>query len=870
MASETKRVGLVFNADGSTDFIKSLKLVNSELKENYQDFRLVQEQWDKSTTSTQKLRDELVYLNNAYDIQKNKVAVLRAELEEEENAENRNENAIANKKAQLKQAEVQLQKYENRINESNKKIEDGTAKLEEYSKKLKESGQTLTDAGKKMSVFSAAYSAALGISAKSAIEFESAFAGVIKTVNGTPEQLEKIKNEIRQMSKELPATSTEISSVAEAAGQLGIETDNIIEFTKTMIDLGESTNLSADEAATTLARFANVSKMSQKDFDKLGSVIVALGNNFATTEADITNMGMNLASAGTQIGMSKSDIMALATALSSVGLEAQAGGTAFSKVMTKMQLAVETGSKDINNFAKVAGMSVSKFSDLFKKDATSAILAFVDGLSKSGEQGKSAIKILDDMGIKETRLRDALLRSANASEIFKNAIELGNEAWEDNTALTEEASKRYETTEAKLAMVKNTLNDLGISIGNILLPYIQKFLNKIKEIIEWFNNLNPTIQKVILVVGGIVAAIGPLLLIVGKLASSISSIMTLTTTIGPAIAGIISTIGPILAVIAAVVAAIVLITNAIKELWNTNEEFRNTVTGMINSIKESVMNIWESVLKPIFESLKETFIFLWEESLKPLWENFKVMLASVIELIAAAWNFIKPIFDVLIDILGPVFQAIFVKIQASISATITFISGIITTLFNFIKDKVNAIKKVLGGITDFVSGVFSGDWKKAWEGIKSILSGIWEGIAAGLKVPINAAIAVLNGMISAVNTVVRALNKIKLPDWEILGKNAGKGINIPTVSSIKYLAKGGNLLNGAAVVAEAGPELLLQQGSSTKVVPLSNNSSNTSASNIIDYNKISKAFLNALNSCKMKLDKDGFIKIVDDHLLEVL
>src|SRR5690606_23181063 len=157
---------------------------------------------------------------------------------------------------------------------------------------------------------------------------ESAFAGVEKTVDATEEELNALKKGIRDMAKEIPATTTEISKVAEAAGQLGIETDSILSFTRVMIDLGETTNLSAEEAATTLARFANVTKMSQKDFDKLGATIVDLGNNFATTEAEIAQMGMNLASAGTQIGMSQSDIMALATALSSVGLEAQAGGTA--------------------------------------------------------------------------------------------------------------------------------------------------------------------------------------------------------------------------------------------------------------------------------------------------------------------------------------------------------------------------------------------------------------------------------------------------------------------------------------------------------------------------------------------------------------
>ena len=110
-----------------------------------------------------------------------------------------------------------------------------------------------------------------------------------------------------------------------------------------MIDLGNSTNLSSEDAASQLAKFANITEMSQKDFDKLGSSIVDLGNNFATTEADIVDMAMRLAGAGHQVGMSEGQILGLATALSSVGIEAEMGGSAMSKAMVKMQNAVELG-----------------------------------------------------------------------------------------------------------------------------------------------------------------------------------------------------------------------------------------------------------------------------------------------------------------------------------------------------------------------------------------------------------------------------------------------------------------------------------------------------------------------------------------------
>ena len=163
---------------------------------------------------------------------------------------------------------------------------------------------------------------------KTSIDFESAFAGVIKTVDATEEELAQLRQGILDMSEELPASANEIAKVAEAAGQLGIKTENILDFTRTMIDLGESTNLSAEQAATALARFANITQMPQDEFDKLGSVIVDLGNNLATTEAEIVEMGERLAGVGKQTGMSEAEIMAIAGALSSVGESAEAGGSA--------------------------------------------------------------------------------------------------------------------------------------------------------------------------------------------------------------------------------------------------------------------------------------------------------------------------------------------------------------------------------------------------------------------------------------------------------------------------------------------------------------------------------------------------------------
>lgn len=296
------------------------------------------------------------------------------------------------------------------------------------------------------------------------IEFESAFAGVKKTVDASDEQLSALHDGLIGLSKEIPMTAAGLSAIAESAGQLGIDVDNIEEFTATMADLSVATNLTAEEAATSFARFANIVGMSQEDFDKLGSVVVALGNNLATTEAEITAMAMRIAGAGSQVGLTEAQIMAFSSALSSVGIEAEAGGTAFSTLISKMSLAVAQGGAALTDFSDVAGMTGDEFREAFEQDAGQAILAFIQGLARINDEGGSAIKTLDDIGLSDIRMRDALLRASGASDVFAEALDIANTAWDENIALSKEAEQRYKTMESRLQLLKNSVAALGIAI----------------------------------------------------------------------------------------------------------------------------------------------------------------------------------------------------------------------------------------------------------------------------------------------------------------------------------------------------------------------------------------------------------------------
>lgn len=609
MNSDLKKVGLVFNADGTTNFINSLNTVNKSLRENYNQFKITQAQWDSSTSSTEKLKSKLDYLNNAYSIQQDKVKILKTELEELQNAEERDEKAIQKKEKALTQAEIQLQKYAVQIKETESQISSLVSKFENLTNSLDIVGGAVTRVGQKLSILSGIAGTAFVASAKSAIDFESAFAGVEKTVDGTTEQLENLKQGIRDMSKELPASTTEISAVAEAAGQLGIATDDIIDFTKVMIDLGESTNLSADEAASSLAKFANIMNTSADNYSRLGATIVDLGNNFATTEADIVEMSMRIAGAGKTIGLTESEVLSLATALSSVGIEAEMGGSAISKAMIKMAVAVETNNDQLKEFAEVSGMTTKEFKNCFEKDAMSALSKFIIGLGDTESAGKSTLIMLEELGFTEVRLRDTMLRTANASTLFNKAIDVGNEAWESNTALINEANKRYDTLKSKLEITKNKLSDNAITIGNKLMPTIEKIVEKVGVWTNKISELDDKQIESIIKIGAFVVAAGPLITILGKITTTTSSVVkgiavftdalkvtqgTMTST-NLAVNNLATIMGGLTSPVGIAITSLTLFASAIALIPKTSKEATVEVTKDFQNIGESAKKFVDGV-----------------------------------------------------------------------------------------------------------------------------------------------------------------------------------------------------------------------------------------------------------------------------------
>lgn len=611
------------------------------------EYKLQVAQLGANAKETEKLKLKTEQLKKEHDLAKEKVKNYEQQLEQAKKQYGENSREVDKYEIELIEARKAEQELANEIVKTNKQLKEQESVLKNTSTKLGKVGDKMIEVGKDLTKKVTLPIVGVGAaSAKSAIDFESAFADVRKTVDATEEDFAELSEGIRNMSKELPTAASEIAGVTATAGQLGIANEHLLTFTRTMIDLGVATDMSGEDAATTLARLANITQMSQADFDRLGSTIVDLGNNFAATEGEIAEMGMRIAGAGSQIGMSEADILGFSAALASVGIKAEAGGSAVSKLMIEMASDVEQGGERLEEFARVAGMSVEDFQKAFEEDAATAIFTFLGGLGELSEEGESAFAIIDELGLSEIRLRDTILRTSNARDMANEALKTANNAWKENVALEDEAAERYKTTASQLSILKNEIVDVAIDLGEILIPVIKQVVEAIRPWIERFKEMDESTRNLIVIIGAIAAAIGPVLMVIGSIAKGIgivvgvvgkiiafgAKLMPLFKAIGAVIAGLSA---PVWAVVAAV-AALIAIGVAVWKNWEPIKKFFINFWDKIKKVWSGFVDWIKGVFNSVVDFLKEWGLVLLGAVLGP------VTLAA--SLIFKYWDPIKRFF----------------------------------------------------------------------------------------------------------------------------------------------------------------------------------------------------------------------------------
>ena len=477
-----------------------------------QNLERYQEEYAEATAEVTKLEGQVKALQKT--MQNSADAVSKAQTD------------LNNAKAAVKDTEAEIKKLTEQLYRMQSAWTQAGEALTAISKKCETISKAMTKAGKSLTTHVTTPIVALGTTAvKASMDFESSFAYVRKTVNGTEEDFNKLAEASKRMSTEIATSTDEINAVMATGGQLGIATEHIEEFARVMIDLSNaSTDLDADTAATQLAKFANIMGTSQSQFSNIGSTIAMLGNNFATTEAPIAEMAMRIAGAGKQIGLTEAQVLGLATALSSVGIQAQAGGSSISKALINMEVAATTGGDALTDFAKVCGITEKQFVEQWKNDPIQVFQLFIERLAQMSDEGISAVATLDEIGISEIRLRDTMLRAVNATELFANAQDMAAEAWSENTALAQKSSIIYGTTASKLKNLKNTALMFAQRIGDDLNPTIQQIIDKANDLLQKFLSLDQSQRQAIVKWAAFAAAVGPVVLVLGKVVGAVGTV----------------------------------------------------------------------------------------------------------------------------------------------------------------------------------------------------------------------------------------------------------------------------------------------------------------------------------------------------------
>lgn len=318
----------------------------------------------------------------------------------------------------------------------------------------------------------AAASAAVTIGIKgtigAAIDFETSFAGIRKTVDLSESDFKKLELINRKLATQLPISVNDINAIGQVAGELGVSgVAGVAKFEEVVAKLGATTNLTNQEAGDFLGALLSVTGQPISSVENIGAAVVDLGNKFGGTEKNIADFATRIVGSGTAVGLTTPQILGIAAAFASLNIPAERGGTAVQKVLIAMEKAAVEGGDSLATFATVLGVTGAQFQNLVRNNPAEA---FVQLINRLGQAGPTAIAALEALGLTDARLVASFLSAASAGDRVNNTITTSNQAFKDSNALNTEAEKRFKTTASQVQIAKNKFNELGIAIGQTTLP----------------------------------------------------------------------------------------------------------------------------------------------------------------------------------------------------------------------------------------------------------------------------------------------------------------------------------------------------------------------------------------------------------------
>ena len=814
MADNLKRVGLVFDAAGQVEFKKTLNQVNDALANNRNQFELQKQQWDKNTKASEKLRAESDFLSAQYENQGTKVDALKKKLGALESADNRNEKQIEQTRKQLQTAEVQYGKTGKQLADVTEKLKDGENKLKKYGDQLKDTGEKATKAGEGLTKTMTAGVLAVGAAAVAAwSQIDEAYDNITKKTGAVGDEAEGLQNVFNSIYGSMPVDSEVAADAVSALYQQFKLTDDALDVASTqLIQFAEITGGDVTNAALTAKQAIEAYGLQTDDLPKVLDSLAYVSQKTGIAVEELADKSVSGAAQIKGLGLSYEQGIQLLGQLEQNGVDSSAALAS----MSKASVAYAKDGKTLSQ-----GLAETQKAILGAKNDTEALNIAAEVFGTKG-----AVRMVDAIKRGTLNLDDLSDAALNADGTVSNTFE---------GTLDPADKAQVAFNNVKLALAK-----LGDTIQQSLGPILENFSKWLQSLTTWFSGLNSTQKNAILIIGLLIAAIGPLLVVFGAVAGGLSKIITLFTAESTATA--FNTIQKGLA-------------TAGTWLYNAAQTALNVVIGVgtavIQGLSVAMTFLAANPIVLIIAAialLVAAFVYLWNNS-----EDFKNFFIDL-------WAKIQNILEVFSNWLSGIFATDWSK---SFGAFGDILNGFMQNASNIFE----SVKKIFSGIIDFVTGIFSGNWSKAWEGVKKIFSGVFDGFVAIAKAPFNIIIGMLNGLISGVNVFIRALNKIKIPDWvPVVG---GNGLNFSELSKLPMLAKGGTLLDGAAIVGEKGAELLVNQGGKSHVIPTSSGGG-ASQVNLIDYKAMAEAFKQSLVGVKFVIGEDGLGRLIDERLIKVM
>lgn len=656
-------------------------------------------------------------------------------------------------------------------------LQDNARQWMKAGKQIERSGKAIAGVGSNLTKTVTAPIAGIGVaSVKLAADFEKGMSTVQSISGATGTDLEMLSKKAKEMGLKTKYSASESAEAFKYMAMAGWKAGEMADGIEGVMYLagatGEDLAGTSDIVTDALTAFG----MQAKDTNKFVDVLAQTANKSNTSVSMLGESFKYVAPVAGALKFNAQDVSTALGLMANSGIKASSAGTALRSLFTRMAKPTKESqtAMDALGISLIDSQGNMKSLDTIMRETRKSFA----GLTES-QKAQYAAALAGKTGM------SGLLAIVNSADGDFN--ELSTAIYNSNGA----CKKMYDTANnnlsGQLTILKSTVEGIGISFGERLLPYIKQGTEFIQRLADKFNSLTKAQQDTIIKVGLIAAAVGPAIFLFGRTVMVVGKLVKTVGMVGNAFKTAKTVMGLVTAPANAVVlglAAVVVAGVLIYKNWD--------------KIKAAAGRLW-NFIKNIFQRIGISGDSL-KKKLAPIGQKF----SAIGEHIQGFWKVVSPV-------LSKIGEAVHAVFSVAIGAAIDFAIGSFNALFDGITTMISGLLTAFDGILTFITGVFTGNWSKAWEGVKNIFGDIFEGLGGMLKMPINGVISMINGAIAGINSI-----SVDIPDW-VPGIGGEKfGINIP---QLPMLARGtDNWKGGLAQISEKGGEIV-DLPSGTRVYP---------------------------------------------------